>query len=281
MRLFLGQSAALIAGSVLTPESLQRLVDRAIAMAKLAPPDPYAGIAEPELLAKTFPDLDMVSKTELTMTELQALAQRAEDTALGITGVTKSNGASANSSRRFVAMATSNGFARGWERTSFGVSASVVAGEGTGMERDYDGHGAAHFEDMETPEKIGRTAGERAVKRLNPRKIDSQRIPVLYDRRVAGSLVGHMLGGISGSAIARGTSFLKGDLGKALFAPHVTIVEDPHRLRAPSSRPVDGEGLPTVKRNIIDKGVLTTWIMDLRAARQLGLAPPRATARAA
>jgi PmbA protein len=273
LRVFVGQSAALIGGSVLTKVGLQRLVERSIAMAKLAPPDPYSGIADPSQLATEFPDLDLVSKTEKSMEELKALAERAENAGLAISGVTRSNGGSASSSKRMVAMAASNGFARSWERTSFGISASVVAGEGTAMERDYDGHGASHFEDVESPEKIGTTAGERAVARLNPRKIASQRIPVLYDRRVAGSLVGHLLGGINGGSIARGTSFLKEDLGKTLFAPNVTLVEDPHRVRGPGSRPCDGEGLPTVKRNIIDRGVLTTWIMDLRAARQLGLAP--------
>jgi PmbA protein len=273
LRVFVGQSAALIGGSVLTVDGLRRLVDRAVAMAKLAPPDPFAGIAAPEQLVGEVQDLDLISKTELDMTELKALASRAEDAALAVKGVTRSNGASASSSRRFVAMAASNGFAKAWERTSFGTSASVVSGEGTAMERDYDGHGATHFEDMDPPEKIGVTAGERAVARLNPRKIASQTCPVIYDRRVASSLFGHLLGGISGSAIARGTSFLKEDMGKAIFAPGVTLVEDPHRLRGSSSRPFDGEGLPTHKRNIIDAGVLTTWIMDLRASRQLGLAP--------
>jgi PmbA protein len=273
LRVFVGQSAALIGGSVLTADGLQRLVDRAVAMAKLAPPDPFAGIAAPEQLVGDVQDLDLISKTELDMTELKALASRAEDAALAVKGVTRSNGASASSSRRFVAMAASNGFARAWERTSFGTSASVVSGEGTAMERDYDGHGATHFDDMDQPEKIGAAAGERAVARLNPRKIASQTCAVIYDRRVASSLFGHLLGGISGSAIARGTSFLKEDMGKSIFAPGVTLVEDPHRLRGPSSRPFDGEGLPTHKRNIIDAGVLTTWIMDLRASRQLGLAP--------
>jgi PmbA protein len=273
LRLFIGQSAALIGGSVLTPDGLQRLVNRAMAMAKLAPEDPYAGIAAPDQLAQSLPELDLVSKQEKSIEELQALAKRAEDSALAIKGVTRSNGGSAGTSHTQLAFAASNGFSRSWARTGFSISASVISGEGTAMERDYDGHGAAHFEDVESPEKIGHTAGERAVARLNPRKIDSQRIPVLYDRRVAGSLVGHLLGGINGSSIARGTSFLKQDLGKSLFAPNVTLVEDPHRLRGPASRPCDGEGLPTVKRNIIDQGVLTTWIMDLRAARQLGLTP--------
>jgi PmbA protein len=273
LRVFVGQSAALIGGSVLTRDGLQRLVDRAVAMAKLAPPDPFAGIAAPDQLVGDVADLDLVSKIELDMEQLKALAVRAEDAALGVKGVTRSNGASASASRRHVAMAASNGFARGWERTSFGTSASVVSGEGTSMERDYDGHGATHFEDMDQPEKIGLTAGERAVGRLNPRKIASQTVPVIYDRRVASSLFGHLLGGISGASIARGTSFLKEDMGKNIFAPNVTLVEDPHRLRGPASRPFDGEGLPTSQRNIIDKGLLTTWIMDLRASRQLGLPP--------
>jgi PmbA protein len=273
LRVFVGQSAALIGGSVLTRDGLQRLVDRAIAMAKLAPPDPYAGIAAPEQLTGEFADLDLVSKTELDMEQLKALAVRAENAALAIHGVTRSNGASASASRRQVSMSASNGFAKAWERTGFSISASVVSGEGTGMERDYDGHGATHFEDVDAPEKIGTTAGERAVARLNPRKIASQTIPVIYDRRVASSLFGHLLGGISGASIARGTSFLKEDMGAAIFLPEVTLVEDPHRLRGLGSRFFDGEGLPTVQRNIIDKGILTTWIMDLRAARQLGLAP--------
>jgi PmbA protein len=273
LRVFMGQSAALIGGSVLTGDGLQRLVERAVAMAKLAPPDPFAGIAAPDQLVGEVADLDLVSKTELNMEQLKALAIRAEDAALGVQGVTRSNGASASSSRRHVAMAASNGFARGWERTSFGTSASVVSGEGTAMERDYDGHGATHFEDMDQPEKIGLTAGQRAVARLNPRKIASQTVSVMYDRRVASSLFGHLLGGISGASIARGTSFLKEDMGKNIFAPNVTLIEDPHRLRGPASRPFDGEGLPTSQRNIIDKGLLTTWIMDLRASRQLGLPP--------
>jgi len=273
LRVFVGQSAGLISGSVLSPDGLQRLVDRAIAMAKLAPPDPFAGLAEPKQLAESFPDLDLVSLRELSSAELQALARRAEDTALAIKGVTRSNGASAGTSWRDAAAVASNGFSRRSQRTSFGISASVVAGEGTAMERDGDGHGAVHFEDLESAEKIGKTAGERAVARLNPRKISSQTAPILFDRRIATSLIGHLLGAINGSAIARGTSFLKGDLGKQLFKPNVTIVDDPLRPRGPASRPTDGEGLAARRANIIDKGVLTTWILDLRSARQLNLAP--------
>lgn len=273
LRVFVGQSSAMIAGSVLTPDGLQRLVDRAMAMAKLAPPDPFAGLAEPSQLATTLPDLDLYDPQELEADALQAMARRAEEAALGVAGVTRSNGASAAAAKRDVAMAASNGFARSWKRSSFGVSASVVAGEGTAMERDYDGHGAAHLEDLEAAEKIGATAGQRAVARLNPRKLASQSVPVLFDRRIATSLIGHLTGGISGTSIARGTSFLKDDMGKQLFPAGVSIVDDPLRRRGMSSRPCDGEGLPVKPCRLIDKGVLTTWILDLRSARQLGLAP--------
>jgi PmbA protein len=273
LRVFVGQSSAIIAGSVLTPEGLQRLVERALVMAKLAPPDPFAGLADASQFATQFLDLDVASKEQLTPDQVKSLAQRAEDAALAVKGVTRSNGASAGFGFRSAALVTSNGFARGWNRSNFGLSASVVAGEGTGMERDYDWHGSSHFSDLDQPEKIGTSAGERVVKRLNPRKISSQTVPVIYDKRIATSLMGHLLSGINGSSIARGTSFLKEDMGKALFQPSVTIVDDPHKLRGMGSRPFDGEGLPTRKMNLIDKGVLTTWIMDLRSARQLGLAP--------
>jgi PmbA protein len=273
LRVFVGQSSGLISGSVLTRDGLNRLVERAIAMAKLAPPDEFAGLASSDQLARNLPDLDLHSSKQLSAEELQSLARRAEDSALSVKGITKSNGASASQSKREVAIVASNGFARAWKRSSFGIGASVVAGEGTSMERDYDGHGANHFEDMESPEEIGTRAGERTIKKLNPRKVNSQTVPVVFDRRISTSLIGHLLGAISGSSIARGTSFLKGEMGKMVFNPAVTIIDDPHRLRGPGSRPVDGEGLPTNKMNFIDKGILTSWVLDLRSARQLKLVP--------
>jgi PmbA protein len=273
LRVFVGQSSGLISGSVLNREGLQRMVDRAIAMAKLAPPDEFAGLATPDQLARNLPDLDLYSEKHLTAEDIQNLARRAEDAALAVKGVSKSNGASASQSKREVAMVASNGFSRAWKRSSFGIGVSVIAGDGTDMERDYDGHGANHFEDMESPEEIGTRAGERTVRKRNPRKVASQTVPVLFDRRISTSLIGHMLGAISGTSIARGTSFLKDEMGKMVFSTGVTIIDDPHRLRGPGSRPVDGEGLPTQKMNLIDKGLLTTWLLDLRSARQLGLKP--------
>jgi len=273
VRVFVGKSSASMSGSVLTPDALERLVSRAVAMAKLAPPDPHAGLADPSQLATSFPEIDVCSGETVTADQLRERALEAERVALAIKGVTKSNGAGASAYQGHSVVAASNGFERESRRTSFGNSVSVIAGEGTAMERDYDGHGAVYWSDLEPAERIGRTAGERAVRRLNPRKVSSQTVPVIFDRRIATSLLGHLLGGISGAAIARGTSFLKEDNSKQLFRPTVTIIDDPLRKRGLSSRAVDGEGLPVKRRAVIDKGVLAGWILDLRSARQLGLPP--------
>ncbi len=273
LRVFAGQSSALIAGSVLTSEALDRMVERCVAMAKLAPPDQYAGLADPEQLAKGKIDLDLISADFPTAEKLKAMALEAEGAALAVPGVTRSNGAGASASDGMIGLAASNGFARSYRRTGFGLSASVVGGEGTSMERDYDGTSANHFSDLETPEKIGRTAGERVVRRLNPRKLSSQSVPVIFDRRVAPSLIGHFAGAINGGAISRGVSFLKDHMGKAVFQSDINIIDDPLRPRGPSSRSFDGEGLPVQRRALIEKGVLTGWVLDLRSSRQLGLAP--------
>lgn len=273
LRVFAGHSSAMIAGSVLTAEALQRLAERCVAMAKLAPPDPHSGMAEPSQLAQGTIDLDLISEDYPSADQLQEMAMAAEGVALSVAGVTRSNGAGASASDRTIALVASNGFARQFRRTGFGMSASVIGGEGTGMERDYDGTSANHFSDLETAEKIGRSAGERVVRRLNPQKLTSRTVPVIYDRRVASSLLGHLSGAINGGAIARGVSFLKEDMGKAIFKPGISVIDDPLRLRGMASRGFDGEGLPVHRRALIDKGVLTGWILDLRSARQLGLAP--------
>jgi PmbA protein len=273
LRVFAGQSSAMIAGSVLTPEGLDRLAERCVAMAKLAPPDSFSGIAESGQLAKGNIDLDLISADYPSAEKLQAMAMEAESVALSMPGITKSNGASTSASDRYIALVASNGFSRSYRRTGFGMSASVIAGEGTGMERDYDGTSANHFSDLETAEKIGRTAAERTLRRLNPRKLASQSVPVIFDRRVASSLLGHLAGAINGSSIARGVSFLKEDLEKPIFKSNIMVIDDPLRPRGPSSRGFDGEGLPVQRRALIDKGVLTGWVLDLRSARQLGLQP--------
>ena len=200
-----------------TSEAIDRLAETALAMARLAPPDPYAGVADPSQLARVFPDLDMVSSRIPEAAELQDLAQAVEAAALAVPGVTKSGGAGASAFDRTGAMAISNGFARASRRTGMSFSASAIAGDGTAMERDYDYSSVVHVEDLRAPEEVGREAGHRAVRRLNPRKVTSQSVPVVFDSRVSASLIGHLLGAITGSAIARGTSFLKNDLGKPIF----------------------------------------------------------------
>jgi PmbA protein len=273
LKVYAGKSSSTISGSVLTREAIHRLAEKALAMARLAPPDPFAGIAEAEQLASDIPDLDLESNDLPDTDGLERLVQEAEAAALAVAGVSKSGGAGASASDRSVAIVMSNGFAQGYRRTGTGVSVSAIAGEATGMQRDYDYSSAIHFSDLRDPRAVGREAGERAVKRLSPRKVKSQAVPVIYDRRVSSGLIGHLLGAINGSSIARGTSFLKDQLGKRIFGSHMSIIEDPFIRRGLGSRPFDGEGLACRKARLIDQGILTNWILDLRSARQLGLEP--------
>jgi PmbA protein len=279
LRVFVGRSAAMISGSVLGKEAIARLIDTALNVARLAPPDPFAGIAEKEYLATSFPDLDLISPSLPDAEALQRMAREAEEAALSVKGVSKSGGAGASASDGGIVLATSNGFLHGYRRTGTGVSVSAIAGDGTAMERDYDYSSAIHFGDLRKASDVGLEAGRRAARRINPRKVKSQQVPVVFDRRVATSLIGHLLGAISGAAIARGTSFLKDKLGEKIFSEAITIVEDPFIRRGHASRPFDGEGLSGARRNVIDKGVLTGWLLDLRSARQLGLKPTGQAAR--
>ena len=273
LRVFIGQSSAMISGSVLTPESLGRLAETAVAMARATPPDPYAGIASRELLAKDLPNLDLFSSYLPDSDKLKSLALDVESAALSVKGVTKSGGASASASQGKIALVTSAGFGQVYQRTSTSLSVSAIAGEGTGMERDYDYSASCHFDDLKTPQEVGKSAGERAVKRLHARKVASQSVPVIYDRRVASSLLGHLSSAINGAAIARGTSFLKDRMGQQILSKGLSVIDDPLRLRGLASRPFDGEGLSCSKRALVVDGVLMGWVLDLHSSRQLGLAP--------
>ena len=273
LTVYSGKSSASISGAVLTRDAIHRLAGKALAMARLAPANPYAGIADGAQLATSFPDLDLVSANLPDATELERMARAVEHAALSVSGVSKSGGASASAGDRSVALAISNGFARGYRKTGLSIGVSAITGDGTGMERDYDYSSTIHFGDLRSPESVGLEAGQRAVRRLGSRKVKSQAVPVVFDKRIAASLIGHMLSAINGSAIARGTSFLKNDLGKRIFTKGITIVEDPLMVRGLGSRSFDGDGLPVSKRNLIEEGVLTSWLLDLRSARQLELAP--------
>lgn len=275
LRVFVGKEGqfaqAIVSSSDTSRAALDELVERAVAMARAVPADPYIGLANPDQLATAFPDFDQFDPGEPSAEALKDMARRAEDAGLAIKGVSQCEGASASFGQSKVAMAASNGFAHAYQRSRHSISASMVAGEGTAMERDYDYSGAVWAEDLQSPEDIGCSAGQKATERLNPRKIKTATLPVIYEARAARSLVGHLSGAINGAGVARGTSFLKDKMGEQLFAPGVTVTDDPHRLRGLRSAPFDDEGLPTQKRDVIEDGRLTTWFLDLRSARQLGL----------
>lgn len=271
LRVLVGTRQAIVSTTDFSRRALDELIDRAISMARVAPEDPHLGLADPAALATRFPDLDTVDPVEPSAEQLVERAKIAEQAALDVQGVTNSEGADAGWSRSRVALAASNGFAGMHEVTRHSVSAVVLAGTGTAMERDYEYATAVHAADLESPADIGVRAGAKAVARLNPRKVPTQKVPIVFDRRVSSLLLRALSGAISGSSIARGTSFLKNSLGKQVFGPHINIVDDPFRVRGLRSHPFDGEGLAPERRMIIEGGVLTTWLLDLRSGRQLGL----------
>ena len=273
LRVFIGRRQAAVSTSDPSDGTLADLVGRAVAMARTAPEDEFAGLADASLLAANAPDLDLDADDEPAPERLFEMAAEAEDAARSVEGVTNSEGAAVHWRRTVSALAASNGFQGSYAGTSSGVSASVLAGAGLGMERDHEFRAARHMADLPSPAEIGAEAGRRAVRKLNPRKLETGRMPVVFDDRNARGLLGHLVAAISGPSVARGTSFLKDRMGKAVFAPGVVVREDPRRRRGPRSRPFDGEGLPGRARRLIDDGVLTSWLLDCRSARQLGLKP--------
>jgi PmbA protein len=271
LRVLIGRRQAVASTTDFKPDALDELAERAVAMARAAPEDPYCGLAPEDRLVRDIPAIDMFDPGEPTAEALAERARVAEEAALAVPGVTNSEGGEAGWGLSAVALVASNGFSGAYRRTSHSVSAAVLAGSGQAMQRDYD-YSAKVFEvDLEDAAEIGRRAGERAVKRLNPRPARSAQVPVIYDPRVSRSLLGHLSGAINGASIARGTSFLKDRMGQRILAAGIQVIDDPLRPRGFRSRGFDGEGLPTVRRAVIEDGVLTTWILDLATARQLGL----------
>jgi len=271
LRVFVGQKVAFVSSTDFSATALSALPERAVAMAKLAPEDKFAGLAPSELLARNFPELEIDDPEEPSTVLLVERARAAEAAALEVPGVTNSEGGGADYGRTMITLATSAGFLGGYTATSRSVAVSVIAGDGTDMERDYDYSQSRFSDDLESAEKVGKSAAERAVKRLNPRKVKTQAVPVFYEPRVSGSLIGHFAGAISGAAIARGVSFLKDKMGQDVFAKTISIVDDPHRKRGLRSKPFDGEGVANRTTVLIDKGRLSTWLLDTASARQLNL----------
>ncbi|HUZ62455.1 MAG TPA: TldD/PmbA family protein [Acetobacteraceae bacterium] len=278
LRVFVDGRAAIASSTAVDRAGFAALAERAVAMARAVPPDPFGGLPDPVAPADAAM-LDLDDPSEPDPAALIARATSAEAAALAVPGVNNSEGAEAGYGRTAIHLASSRGFAGSYARTSHSISATALAGSGTAMQRDYDHATTVHLADLDDPAAIGRSAGERAVARLDPRRAKTARLPVVYDPRVAGSLLGHLAGAISGAAVARGTSFLKSRLGERIFPAGVSIHDDPHRSRGLRSRPFDGEGMPTAPRALVEGGVLTTWLMDSRSARQLGLASTGHAAR--
>jgi len=272
LRVFVGRRQASVSGSDISADARAKLVERVVAMAKLAPEDPYAGLADPERLARgPLPDLDLYDPSEPSPEALEERARGAEDAARAVPRVTNSDGASASWSASQWRMVTSAGFAGVHRASGFSLGASAIAGDEDGMESGYEGRSVRWQADLPAPDAIGAEAGRRAAARLGARKIASTTAPVIFENRLAASLMGPLIGAISGPSIARGTSFLKDKLGQAVFARGVSITDDPHRPRGLGSAPFDDEGVANGLRAIIDDGVLTTWLLNSSSARQLGL----------
>ena len=252
-------------------DALIELVESAMSMIKSIPEDEFCGLADKEMLYKGDLDLDLVDNYIPENNHLLNNSIEAEDSALSINGVTNSEGASSSYSKNKVFLATSDGFYNYKEKTNYSSSISVIAGSGTKMERDYEYQSKVHNEDLDTPKNIGEVAANRAVSRLNPKKVKSNSVPIIFDPRVSGSLLSLFTGGISGQAVARGTSFLKDKMEETIFTKDIQIIDDPHVLRGQGSRTFDGEGVETKKIKLINNGTLKSWLLSSQSARQLNL----------
>lgn len=280
LRAFVGKRSAIVSTTRLDPAGFAALAERAVAMARVLPEDPYAAPPETATRAADAGALDLEDTHEPSVEDLIARASIAEEAALAISGVTNSEGAGAGFGRTRVALATSGGFTGSYTRTSHSISATALAGAGTAMERDYDYATSVHLSDLEDAAGIGRRAGEQAVARLNPTRPRSAALPVVFHPRVAGSLLGHLSAAINGASVARGTTFLREKIGQRLFAAGIVIHDDPTRRRGLRSRPFDGEGKAGAPLAVVEDGVLTTWLLDRRSAAQLGLASTGHASRA-
>jgi PmbA protein len=275
LRVIVGHKQAVVSTNDLQGSNFDALAERAVAMARAAPDDRFAGLADATQLARDVAQevaaLDLLDPDMPDVGMLEERAREAEAAGLAVRGVSKSDGASASAYIGGLVLVTSHGFHGATIASRHAVSMTAIAGDGTGMERDYDFSSTLHASDLENARAIGRRAGERAVKRLNPRKVTTRRVPVVLDSRVSGSIVGHVASAANGSAVARGTSFLRDKLGEKILPSGIDIIDDPLRPRGLRSRPFDVEGIAGRSRHLVEDGVLKTWILDCATARELGL----------
>ncbi|MBU2483667.1 MAG: TldD/PmbA family protein [Alphaproteobacteria bacterium] len=270
LRVFVGQKVATVHAGQGADEAA--LAERAVAMARVSPEDPHACLADAEMLARTWPDLDLYDPTEPSAESLIEAATAAEAAALSVPGVSSSVGAGAGTGLFGMVLATSHGFSGAFERSGFSRSVSVIAGEGVRMERDYDFDSRVFFADLDEAGDIGRRAGERAAARVNPRKVKTgSNVTVVFDPRAARGLIGHLVSAINGASVARKTSFLKDMMGKKVAIDGLTLVDNPFVRRGSASRPFDGEGVSVGPLTMVEDGVLKQWYLTTAVARELGL----------
>ena len=269
LRVFVGQRSASVSANMTGDPAA--LAERAVSMARVAPEDRHSGLADSDNLAKEFPDLDLFDPTEVSFDQMRDAATACEEAALAVAGVTKSSGASFGRSLGGSVLATSHGFLGSYRASRFSLSVSAVAGEATAMERDYDFDSMHHLGDLRDGADIGAEAGRRAVERVNPKQVATQTATVIFDPRIARGLVSHLAGAVNGASVARKTSFLRDDLGNQVFSPNVTIIDEPHLVRGTSSRPFDAEGVRGESLNLVENGVLQSWLLDTGTGKELGL----------
>jgi PmbA protein len=274
LRFFAGRRSATVSSSDLSADAQSALVERASAMAREAPEDPWSGLApEERLLRGPGPDVEADDGADPSPLELKARAFAIDEAGRGVAGITNSEGARATAGRTVIAIATSHGFCRGYSTSGYSASASLIAGLGSEMQRDYAHHSVRHYAELDDAETLGRRAADRAVARLRPGRLPSGSMPVLFDPRVGDTLLGHLATAIGGPSITRRTSFLLDKEGELVFPQSITIRDDPHRPRGLRSKPFDGEGLPTRPSNLVEAGRLTGWLLDSASARQLDREP--------
>ncbi len=271
LRVWVGEKQAIASSTDMSDATIAELAERAVAMAKVATPDEFSTLADASLLASEWPELDLYDGQEPSVETLYEMAQTAEQTARDVKGITNSEGADAYYGTHAVTLATSHGFVGSYLTSNASISVSVLAGTGSDMQTDYDYDTCRHVVDLSDPAVLGKSAAERALKRLHPKKIGSEALPLVFEPRVGRSLIGSFAGAISGAAVARGTTFLKDALGEPLFAPTVDIIDDPFIVRGRASHPFDGEGVRSSKQTMVDGGVLKSWFLDTRSAAKLGM----------
>lgn len=269
LRVFVGKRVASISAN-LSADPIS-LAERAVAMAKVSPENPFEGLADRTRLVKAPKDLDLFDPFVPDSEYLTEKALETENSALSVKGVTNSDGASAGYGSGGLVLVTSDGFCGSYQSSRFSFSCSALAGEGTAMERDYDYTTALHHEDLDKTTTIGKNAGERAVRRLNAQKAKTGTVNVIFEPRMARTIASHIASMVNGAAVARKTSLLQNRMGEQIMKPTITVTDQPLKKRGNSSRPFDGEGVEGVPLNVIENGVLRHWFLSSSVARELHL----------